>query len=192
MTKPMGNPDASEQYRMLFGRLAKLHFLRRIYIRQVEHTAPLNGTQVHLLDDILKHPGCKQIDVAERLHITPAAVAMTIKPLKQLGYLTAAVCPDNQRCKQLELTEAGKAVLQSCCDVIDRFDASVFDGFSEAELRQLTDYLRRMTEQMERALGREPMDVTPLALKTLAEEIAQENAVCTALVHHSDEQKGGI
>ncbi len=192
MTETIRDPNAAERYRKLFGRFAKLHFLRRIYIRQVEHTAPLNGTQVHLLEDILKHPGCKQIDVAERLNITPAAVAMTIKPLKQLGYLTAAVCPDNQRCKQLVLTEAGKDVLKSCCDVIDQFDAAVFDGFSETELQQLTDYLCRMTEHMERALGRTPMEVTPLELQTLAREIAQEDAVCTDPVHCAAEHKGGI
>lgn len=166
------SPEAVAMRRKMFGRFAKIQLLRRIYIRKAEMSNGLNCTQVHLLEYIREHKGCPQMDVAEALSISPAAVAMTVKSLKQMEYLTAAICPENQRCKQLVITPKGEAALESGCKIMDAFDASVFEGFSPKEMQLLAEFTNRMGRNMELALGREPIGVEPDDLQTLVKEIA--------------------
>lgn len=165
--------EAVEMRRKMFGRFAKIQLLRRIYIRQMEEHNALNCTQVHLLEYIRRHAGCRQMDAAEDLGVTPAAVAMMVKRLKQMEYLTAAVCPENQRCKQLTITEQGENAMRKNGAAMDRFDAAVFEGFSDEEMQQLAEYMNRIGLNMERAMGRAPTGVEPSDLQTLVQEVAQ-------------------
>lgn len=172
------SPEAVAVRQKMFGRLAKIQLLRRIFIRKTEVRDGLSCTQVHLLEYIQRHKGCRQIDVAEVLNITPAAVAMSVKRLKQMGYLTATVCPENQRCKQLVITRQGEEALRSGKAAMDTFDAAVFEGFSDEEMQRLAEYMNRIGLNMERAMGRAPTGVEPADLQTLVQEAARVEGSC--------------
>lgn len=168
-------PNLSDEditmHRKMFGRFAKIQLLRRIYIRKTEQHNGLNCTQVQLLEYIRKHSGCPQMEVAKELGISPPAVAMTVKWLKQTEYLTAAVCPENQRCKQLYITPKGEEALLTGCHAMDTFDAAIFAGFSPEEMQMLEDMTNRICVNMERALGREPIGIEPQDIQTLVQEV---------------------
>lgn len=167
------SPEAVEMRRKMFGRFAKIQLLRRLYVRQMEQTHTLSCSQIHLLEYIRQHAGCRQMDAAQVLGVTPAAVAMMVKRLKQVGYLTATVCAENQRCKQLTITKQGETAMHTNAAAMDAFDAAVFEGFSLQEIRQLADFTNRMGQNMERAMGREPTGIEPQDLQTLVKEMVQ-------------------
>ncbi len=158
--------------RKMFGRFAKIQLLRRICVRNAEQHNGLSCTQVQLLEYIHRHSGCPQMEVAKELGISPPAVAMTVKSLKQTEYLTAAVCPENQRCKQLYITPKGEEALATGRYAIDAFDAAFFAGFSSEEMQMLEDLTNRICVNMERALGREPTGIEPQDIQTLAQEVS--------------------
>ncbi len=158
--------------RKMFGKFAKIQLLRRIYVRKAEQHNDLNCTQLHLLEYIRQHKGCPQMEVAQELGISPPAVAMTVKTLKQMGYLTAAVCPENQRCKQLFITQKGEDALMTGSKAMDNFDAAMFDGFTAEEMQLLEDLTTRIGANMERAMGREPTGTDPQDIQTLVQEVA--------------------
>ncbi len=158
--------------RKMFGRFAKIQLLRRIYIRNTEQHNGLSCTQVQLLEYIRRHGGCPQMEVARELGISPPAVAMTVKSLKHTGHLTAAVCPENQRCKQLFITPKGEEALLTGSHAMDSFDAAMFAGFSLEEMQLLEDMTNRICVNMERALGREPTGIEPQDIRTLVQEVA--------------------
>ncbi len=164
--------------RKMFGQFAKIVLLRRISIRKAEQHNGLNLTQVQLLEYIRRHSGCPQREVAKALGISPPAVAMAVKSLKQTEYLTAAVCPENQRCKQLSITSKGEEALLTGCRAMEAFDAAAFADFSPEEMRLLEGMTTRICMNMERALGREPTGIEPQDLQTLVQEVA------AAQTHH--------
>ncbi len=168
--------------RKMFGRFAKIQLLRRIYIRKTEQHNGLNCTQIQLLEYIQRHSGCPQMEIAKELGISAPAVAMTVKSLKQAEYLTAAVCPENQRCKQLYITPKGEETLAAGSRTMDAFDAAVYAGFSSEEMRILESLTNRICVNMERAMGREPTGIEPEDIQTLVQEV---NAVQTQ--HHPNQ-----
>ncbi len=162
--------------RKMFGRFAKIQLLRRICIRKTEQLNGLSCTQVQLLEYIRRHSGCPQMEVAGELGISPPAVAMTVKSLKQTGHLHAVVCPENQRCKQLFITPKGEEALLTGSHAMDTFDAAMFEGFTPAEMQLLEDMTSRICVNMERALGREPTGIEPQDIQTLVQEVASARA----------------
>lgn len=167
--------------RKMFGRFAKIQLLRHIYIRNTEQQNGLSCAQIQLLEYIQRHSGCPQMEVAKELGISSPAVAMTVKSLKQAEYLTAAVRPENQRCKQLYITPKGEEALAAGSRAMDAFDAAIYAGFSPEEMRILESLTNRICVNMERVMGREPTGIEPEDIQTLAQEA---NAVQTQ--HHQN------
>ena len=91
-----------------------------------------------------EHPGCSQRDIAAALSRTPAAITLSTKRLQEIGLITKETDPQNLRQYHLYVTEKGIRNGESFMSVIDRYADITFDGFSDEELEQLSDFVERM------------------------------------------------
>jgi len=109
------------------------------------------GSPPILLFLLERHCGGKppaQRELAEQLHISPAAVAMSLKSLERGGYIEKRMDPEDQRCKRVSITEKGSQALATCFQVSARVEERMFDGFTPEECRQLADYHWKMLRNL--------------------------------------------
>ena len=89
-----------------------------------------------------------QRELADLLHISPAAVANSLKGLERDGYIRREPWQEDARRNRVFLTEKGAAAVEGCRDVFRRVSARMMDGFSLEELAQLARFQRRMLDNL--------------------------------------------
>lgn len=99
-----------------------------------------------------------QREVAKSLHLSPATVAMSLKPLERDGYVERALDERDARRKQVSLTDKGRNAVELCRESFRAVDARMLAGFTPAEREQLTGFFRRMIENLG---GAEPPPFCP-------------------------------
>lgn len=161
----------------VMGRMEKVNLLRRIQGQRIHRELGLYQGQIPVLDFIRKNPDCNQVDIAEKLHVTPATIAISTKRMEKAGLLTKRIDEDNLRCKLLNITELGErkcddayAAYSSCTD-------GLFKDFSDEELSQLEGFLDRILVNLARQLDEDPekMDFATLSALLKAGEKCLED-----------------
>ena len=89
-----------------------------------------------------------QRELADLLHVSPAAVANSLKSLERDGYIRREPWERDARRNRGLLTQKGAAAVEGCRDVFRRVSARMTAGFSPEELRQLAQFQRRMLDNL--------------------------------------------
>ena len=89
-----------------------------------------------------------QRELADLLHISPAAVANSLKCLERDGYIRREPWARDARRNRVILTEKGAAAVEGCRDVFRRVSARMMAGFSQEELQQLAQFQNRMIDNL--------------------------------------------
>lgn len=89
-----------------------------------------------------------QREVAKSLHLSPATVAMSLKPLERDGYVERSSDERDARRKQVSLTDKGRNAVELCRESFQAVDARMLAGFSPEEREQLTAFFKRMIENL--------------------------------------------
>ena len=89
-----------------------------------------------------------QRELADLLHVSPPAVANSLKCLERDGYVRREPWQRDARRNRVILTEKGAAAVEGCRDVFRRVSARMMAGFTEEELQQLAWLQRRMLDNL--------------------------------------------
>lgn len=89
-----------------------------------------------------------QRELADLLHVSPAAVANSLKCLERDGYIRREPWERDARRNRVLLTQKGAAAVEGCRDVFRRVSARMMAGFSPEELHQLAQFQRRMLNNL--------------------------------------------
>lgn len=89
-----------------------------------------------------------QRDLAELLHISPAAVANSLKSLEKGGYIRREPGQKDARRNRVILTEKGVQAVSGCRDAFQRVAVRMLSGFSQEEYWQLARFQRRMLNNL--------------------------------------------
>ena len=132
-----------------------LHQAHRAAIQSELKAAGLGEVGHPMLVSILQSAGespdgqCQaQRELADLLHISPAAVANSLKGLERDGYIRREPWQEDARRNRVFLTKKGTAAVEGCRDVFRRVSARMMDGFSLEELAQLARFQRRMLDNL--------------------------------------------
>ena len=63
---------------------------------------------------VMENDGCKQVDLANFLRVTPASVALSTKRMQKAGYLEKEVDEYNLRRNKLHVTPQGRQLAADC------------------------------------------------------------------------------
>lgn len=88
-----------------------------------------------------------QRDLAQLLHISPAAVANSLKSLERGGYIRRIPGTDARR-NQVLLTEKGRQAVIECRLAFTHVSQRMLSDFSEEEITQLMSFRRRMLKNL--------------------------------------------
>lgn len=89
-----------------------------------------------------------QVDLARRLEVSPASIAVTLKNLEKAGYIKKTAKKEDNRINFVELTEKGRQLVEESREFFDDLDKEMYQGFSEEERRELCNYLDRIYDNI--------------------------------------------
>lgn len=122
--------------------------LKRSIAKKVEKTG-VYRSQHRLLMILGKHPDCSQTELAERLEISPAAVAVSLKKLEKSGFISRQCQENDNRVNQVVITEKGWKIIDLSTQYFKEMENAFLSDFSEEELKQLQSFLERMIKNGE-------------------------------------------
>lgn len=127
---------------------AKLQrFISRQFLRNLERKVMDTGvysSQHQMLMCLGDNPGCSQTMLAEKLHISTAAVTTTLKKLEKGGYISRETDSADNRTNQLQVTEKGRKVIEHSKQLFYELECDMYAGFSPEELQHLQKYYERI------------------------------------------------
>lgn len=94
--------------------------------------------------------GLSQREIAEKLHIKPPTVNVTVQRLEKAGFLYREADEKDQRISRIYLTEKGKQAKESGMKKVQDNEKILLDGFSEEDLCLLRRFLDQITENIEK------------------------------------------
>ncbi len=88
-----------------------------------------------------------QRDLAQLLHISPAAVATSLKSLEKGGYIRREPGEDARK-NRVILTQKGREAVEGCQSAFNAVSQRMLFGFSPQEREQLLSFRRRMLQNL--------------------------------------------
>ncbi|MDE7444197.1 MAG: MarR family transcriptional regulator [Lachnospiraceae bacterium] len=132
--------------------------LKRVISRKVADTG-IYRSQHRLLMFLGKHPECSQTELAEKMDISPAAVAVSLKKLEKGGYINRQCNAEDNRVNHVEVTGKGKKAIAVSILYFQEIESAMFKDFSLQEMEDLKHYLERIIQNGEdyyHSLSRKP------------------------------------
>jgi len=121
---------------------------KRSIAKKVEDTG-VYRSQHRLLMILGKHSECSQTELAEKLEISPAAVAVSLKKLEKSGFISRQSQKNDNRVNHVVITEKGWKVIDNSVQYFRELEADFFKDFSVEELEQLERYFIRIIKNGE-------------------------------------------
>ncbi|MBP1544011.1 MAG: GntR family transcriptional regulator [Oscillospiraceae bacterium] len=90
-----------------------------------------------------------QRDIEEEFGVTRSTVSKVLILLEKKGIIIREGVASDARLKKLQLTDKGRAIARSLEENAFRMEARLISGFSEEELSQLSEYLKRLKDNIE-------------------------------------------
>lgn len=126
-------------------RLMQLHFKARA----AELGLELTPTLFRVLFRLHRYPGCRQVELAETLEVTPVTVGRMLDRLEKQQLVRRAMHSDDRRAIRVFLGSRGTELMAQLQVIAHRTEDEALAGLSAAE----RDALKHALEQMRRNLS---------------------------------------
>lgn len=123
-----------EELRMVIRKLSYTDRLHHSCIEKYIQKLGIHRNQHMMLMYLSREQAESQKEIAEKFHISTAAVANTLKSLERNGYIVRAACEDDTRKNIISITEKGKTVIDTSQKYFDFVDNSMVEGISREQL----------------------------------------------------------
>jgi DNA-binding MarR family transcriptional regulator len=132
----------------------KIAMIYRLHMQNIagvtEHYGLYPG-QSRILNTISEMGGSTQKEIADRLDISPASIAVSIKRMQKAGIVEKTADEHDLRNNRISITEKGWQIQAESQPEFMMFDNCLLKGFSPGEIGQLDDYLTRIQANLREA-----------------------------------------
>ena len=131
-----------------------MHIYRRMLQRgsQAMDRMNIGVGQVPILKLLNENGTMTQRQIAEEIRVTPATICGTMKRMEKAGLIRRESNAKDGRVTCISLTDEGRARMTEAKDAIDQSHQEMLSGFSEAELQTLLGFVKRMGDNLTRAV----------------------------------------
>ncbi len=130
-------------------RLRDIHHRHMMFASAVFSSAGLHWGQPRILHVVSEMDGATQKEIAEKLGVSPASFAMSIKRMQRAELLEKVCDEKDLRVNLIRLTEKGRKLDSLCLQKMTETDKQMLDGFTQEEIEQLDRYLARIYQNLE-------------------------------------------
>lgn len=128
-----------------FRRFIRLHRQKK---REIFFSYGLYSGQPPILFTLLETDGCTQKEIAQRLSISQATVAVSIRRLLKGGFISKSADDKDLRRNRIELTPKGREAALASRSENDRLFGQMCAGLSPDEIERLSEYFLRLGDNL--------------------------------------------
>jgi DNA-binding MarR family transcriptional regulator len=132
----------------------KAHALRKSFDRRAVGLG-VTRAQWKVLFRLTRHPGMRQIELADLLDIEPITLSRIIDRLEEAGLVERVADPADRRAWRLHVTARAQPLVENLRAVADEMIANAFSGIDPRDVEITRAVLERVRENASRAA---PMD----------------------------------
>lgn len=116
----------------------------------------VTGTNNWIIGYLADHEGMDvfQKDIEKEFDITRSTASKVIDLMEQKGLVERQTVPHDARLRKLVLTDKSRQLVNLICIDKENLEKTLTKGFSEEEKATLTEYIRRMRNNLEEEGGR--------------------------------------
>lgn len=104
--------------------------------------------QPRILHTVKELNGATQKEIADKLNVTPASLAVSIKRMERANLIEKNMSKTDLRRNYITLTDYGSRILNDSFLSLLEMDNQMIMGFTDEELAVLTGYLDRILENL--------------------------------------------
>ncbi len=91
---------------------------------------------------------CSQRELARKMGLSPATIAVSLKPLERDGYVERCTDERDARRNLVSLTDKGRDAVKRCEEALRAVDRQMMLGFTAEECDTFSVFLERMIENL--------------------------------------------
>ena len=127
--------------------------LKETGIHRAQHRLKLSRSEDYfnagvLLMNLAANPTSSQMELAKRLEVSPAAVAVSLKSLAKQGLINKTAKQEDARFNSVELTERGRKIVEESREFFNEIERKMYRGFSGEEMTDFCGYLDRIYDNI--------------------------------------------
>lgn len=134
--------EALKKFRVIYGTVRK-------HSRSMERACGVGGAQVWALAVIARRPGLRVTEFARELSIHPSTASNLLDKLERAGYVHRSRSADDHRVVELQLTEAGRALLARAPQPHSGVLTHALEQLPDSLLQRLIEDLRAVIDRMQ-------------------------------------------
>lgn len=134
--------------RQVIGKLICVNRMHRTITENKVGQLGIHRSQHHMLMTIGKEEGISQKEIAEKMEISPAAVAVTLRKLEVSGLIERQTSADDSRVNNISLTEKGREIANHTSELFGGIDAAMLAGFTDEERETLCGLLDKLKSNL--------------------------------------------
>lgn len=101
-------------------------------------------SQHQILMILTDHTNLSQKELAERLYVSTATIAVSVKKLEQGGYITRIMDQKDNRMNKLCVTDKGRHMVEISREYFMSVETRMFHDFSKEELAVMEQFMNRI------------------------------------------------
>lgn len=132
----------------------KIGMIYRLHMQNiscVHENYGLYAGQSRILHTIAEMDGSTQKEIADKLNVTPASLAVSIKRLQKAGIVDKTADMVDLRNNRIFITEKGRQIQLDSVSELIKVDNVLLNGFNPSECRQFEALLTRVYENLKEA-----------------------------------------
>jgi len=129
--------------------LLKISHLHLSKMHQQLLDTGIHPRQMPMISLLGRNPGMSQREIADKLHIKPPTVTVSIRRMEKTGFITKKADDEDQRVIRIYLSDKGKELELKLMELLKKNKGCLFQGFSEAECYLMKNFLQQMVANLE-------------------------------------------
>lgn len=129
-------------------KMCRVTLLHRYHISKALRHIEIYRGQPEILEYLIHHGDCPQVEIAKEFGISPASIATSIKRMSKSGLIERTVDEANRRANKIRITEKGRLALEKGKEECERIEERMFSGFSDEEIKQFSSYISRFADNL--------------------------------------------
>lgn len=150
MDEQSKNRDYSYQLKKVMHQIISAAIRHRKIMDFLLQDTGVYSAQHHILMELSRNQFASQKEIADRMNVSSATIAVSLKKLEKGGYIRKEVDDSDNRLNQITLTEKGRNVVEESRRIFKSTDLKVFDGFDQTELEDLSRLLAKLNHNLEK------------------------------------------
>lgn len=144
-----GNEDENKDAPHSMRRSVMISYMKTMKLHRCILEMRLKNTGVYrsqhqILMILTEHTNLSQKELAERLYVSTATIAVSVKKLEQGGYITRIMDQNDNRMNKLCLTEQGRHMVEISREYFMSVETRMFHDFSKEELAVMEQFMNRI------------------------------------------------